>query len=101
MKNGLWNNCAFYLLILAFSSYAQNEPNKSAGCAKGGAVFGIDPLGRTLMLKDRTGYLTSIELPSELPIWKLQMTEAGQVSSTPVRMKFEEILTNDLVVHRG
>jgi hypothetical protein len=101
MKNGLWNNCAFYLLILAFGSYAQNEPNKSAGCAKGGAVFGIDPLGRTLMLKDRTGYLTSIELPSELPIWKLQMTEAGQVSSTPVRMKFEEILTNDLVCIEG
>ena len=102
MTNGCWPfRCACCVLLFSFTLAAQNDSTKSGGCARGGAVFGLDPLGRTLMIKDRTGYLTSIEFPADLPIWKLQMGEGGKVSSTPTRMKFEEILTNDLVCVEG
>ncbi len=93
-------------VLIAFSLFvqnmpAQNTPAKPGGCAKGGAVFGIDQLGRALMLKDRTGYLSTTELPKDIPIWKLQLAEGGTVSSTPVQMKFEDVRTNDLVCIEG
>ncbi|HYI96743.1 MAG TPA: hypothetical protein VEX68_24595 [Bryobacteraceae bacterium] len=89
MKNGCW-------LLIPLSLCAQNEL-KPGGCVNSGAVFERDVAGRTVMLKDRTGYVGSVELPPEIAIWKLQVVEGGKVSSTPVRIKFDEISANDLV----
>src|SRR5688572_11446416 len=93
MKNGCW-------LLIPVSLCAQNEL-KPGGCIRSGAVFERDVPGNTLMLKDRTGYVGSVEIPREIAIWKLQVAEGGKVSSTPVRIKFEEISTNDLVCVEG
>jgi hypothetical protein len=91
--------CCVVLMPLAL--HAQNEPSRPSGCAQGGAVFGRELIGHTLMLKDRTGYLTSVELPPQIAIWKVHMSGAGEASSTPIRATFDDIHTNDLVCIEG
>ena len=88
------------VMLIPVSLCAQNEL-KPGGCVRSGAVFERDVAGNRLMLKDRTGFVGSVEIPREIAIWKLQVAEGGKVSSTPVRIKFEEISTNDLVCVEG
>ena len=88
------------VILIPVGLYAQNEL-KPGGCVRSGAVSSREVAGRTVMLKDRTGFLASIELPPEIAIWKLQMADGGRVSSTPVRIKFDEISTGDLVCVEG
>ncbi|HYI93266.1 MAG TPA: hypothetical protein VEX68_06965 [Bryobacteraceae bacterium] len=55
--------------------------DETGGCKMAGTIFTIDPLGGTLILKDATGYLKNVPVPSGTAISKLPVTAGGATSS--------------------
>jgi hypothetical protein len=69
-----------------------------SGCAVVGIVFDIDVQRRSLMLKDKTGFIAKIDVPAQVQVAKIS---AGDAASKPGRITFEEIHQNDLVCIEG
>jgi hypothetical protein len=70
----------------------------SASCTVFGPIFGVDPLGGTLLIKDAGGYLKNVRLPTGRNISKLPVTDGGQIT----KIGPSDLNSGDLVcVHGG
>jgi hypothetical protein len=97
MPNCLWRlilvNC-FYSSCLQTPTWAQER----SGCAVVGIVYDINVQHRSLMLKDKTGFIAKIDVPAQVDIDKLGV---GAAASRPGRIAFGDIRQNDLVCIEG
>ena len=53
-----------------------------SGCSVVGMVFDIDLRRRSLMLKDKTGFIATIDLPAKVEIAKLGVGDAASQTRT-------------------
>jgi hypothetical protein len=71
---------------------------EQSGCSVVGIVFNIDLQRRSLMLKDKTGFIAKIDVPAQVEIAKLGV---GDAASRPGRIAFADIHQDDLVCIEG
>lgn len=69
-----------------------------SGCATVGIVFDIDVQRRSLMLKDKTGFIAKIDVPAQVKISKLGV---GNAASRTGQITFADIHQNDMVCIEG
>jgi hypothetical protein len=86
-----------YILLALIVFRASAPAGDATRCKLYGPIFGVDPLGGTLLLKDAGGYLKNVKLPSTTAISKLPVT-AGE-SVTTIRPA--DLNTGDLVCVHG
>jgi hypothetical protein len=82
------------LLVLGASAQAADP---TTACKLYGPIFGVDPIGGTLLLKDSGGYLHNVKLPSGAAISKLPVTPGGSV----VMVGSADLNIGDLVCSHG
>lgn len=78
------------LILAALPTLAEEAQTR---CQMVGAVFGTDPFGSTLLLKDSRGYIKTLNLPAGTKFLKIPVTAGGTASP----MTPGEINTGDLV----
>ena len=67
-----------------------------APCSVVGAVFGIDPLAESLLLKDSGGYFKRVAITASTPTFKLSLGQDGRAP-----MRAGDLNSGDLVCVRG
>ena len=90
-----------FLLVYCLNDYCLHTPiwaQERSGCAVVGIVFDIDLQRRSLMLKDKTGFIGKVDLPTQVEVSKLGV---GDGASRPGRITFADIHQNDLVCIEG
>src|SRR4051794_37086416 len=94
-------NCLRRLLVYCLYGcciQTQIWAQERSGCALVGIAFDINVQRRSLMLKDKTGFIAKIDVPAKVEVAKLGV---GDVDSRPGRITFEDIHQNDLVCIEG
>jgi hypothetical protein len=95
-------NCLGRILLVyslqACCLHTAISAQERSGCAVVGIVFDIDLQRRSLMLKDKTGFIAKIDVPAQVEIAKLGV---GDAASRPARIAFADIHQNDLVCIEG
>ena len=89
------------LLVYCLHGCCLQTPSSAqerSGCAVVGVVFNVDSQRRSLMLRDKTGFVATIDLPAQVEIAKLGV---GDAASTPGRIALADIHENDLVCIEG
>src|SRR4051794_8036211 len=84
------------MAAIVFAAFASGSES-SATCKVFGMIFGVDPVGGTLLLKDEGGYLKSLPLPSGIVISKLPVTPGGQIT----KIGPTDLNTGDLLCAQG
>ena len=82
--------------VIVFSAFAFGSES-SATCKVFGLIFGADPVGGTLLLKDEGGYLKTVRLPAGTVISKLPVTPGGQIT----KIGPTDLNTGDLLCAQG
>jgi hypothetical protein len=95
-------NCLRRLLLVFCLSgcclHTTIAAQERSGCAVVGIVFDIDLQRRSLMLKDKTGFIGKVDVPAQVEVSKLGV---GDAASRPGRITFADIHQNDLVCIEG
>src|SRR3954447_16860583 len=86
-----------YILLALILFRASAPADDATRCKLYGPIFGIDPLGGTLLIKDASGYLKNVKLPSGTTISKLPVTAGGSVMA----ISPSDLNTGDLVCVHG
>jgi hypothetical protein len=81
------------VVLATLACAADTQP----GCSIAGAVFGMDPLGESVLLKDSGGYFRNVKVTASTTAVKLSLGTQG--SRTPIRVA--DLNTGDLVCVRG
>jgi hypothetical protein len=81
------------VLLAAVGCAADTQP----ACSMAGAVFGMDPLGESVLLKDSGGYFRNVKVTASTTAVKLSLGPEG--SRTAIRVA--DLTTGDLVCVRG
>ena len=90
-----------FLLVYCLDGCCLHTPiwaQERSGCAVVGIVFDIDLQRRSLMLKDKTGFIGKVDVPAQVEVSKLGV---GDGASRPGRITFADIHQNDLVCIEG
>jgi hypothetical protein len=82
--------------VTVWSLYAQVPANTPSGCAAVGVVFNVDLTRHALMVKDKTGFIATIDLPVQAAIHKMAVGGAK-----PGRIGLQDIHQGDLVCVEG
>jgi hypothetical protein len=93
MRRNLACSATAAIVFAAFASGSES----SATCKVFGLIFGVDPIGGTLLLKDEGGYLKTVRLPSGIIISKLPVTPGGQIT----KIGTTDLNTGDLLCAQG
>jgi len=95
-KGESWPSCAFLCATLvaasAFPGTAQTIVQAEAECSQAGLIFGMNPLVRMFLLRDRTGHIVRINFTRETVFTKIS-TES---SSSPTQVAPDQVLPGDL-----
>jgi hypothetical protein len=86
-----------YILLALIVFRASAPADDATRCKLYGPIFGVDPLGGTLLIKDAGGYLKNVKLPSASAISKLPVTAGGSVTT----ISPSDLNTGDLVCVHG
>jgi hypothetical protein len=84
-----------YILLALIVFRASAPADDATRCKLYGPIFGVDPLGGTLLIKDAGGYLKNVKLPSAIS--KLPVTAGGSVTT----IRPSDLNTGDLVCVHG
>jgi hypothetical protein len=90
-----------FLLVCCLGGCCLHTPisaQERSGCAIVGMVFDINLQRRSLMLKDKTGFIGKVDVPTQVEVSKLGV---GDAASRPARITFADIHQNDLVCIEG
>jgi hypothetical protein len=83
------------LTLIVFRASAQADD--ATPCKLYGAIFGVDPIGGTLLIKNPDGYLKNVNLPAATAVSKLAVTAGGSVTT----IRPSDLNTGDLVCVQG
>ena len=86
----------FIAVTAVWSLYAQVLPGTPSGCAAVGVVFDVDLTRRALMVKDKTGFIATIDLPAKVAIHKMAVG-----GGTPGRIDSRTFSKGDLVCSKA
>lgn len=89
------------LLVCSLQACCLRTPiaaQERSGCAVVGIVFDLDLQRRSLMLKDKTGFIAKIDVPAQVEIAKLGV---GDAASRPGPIALSDVHQNDLVCIEG
>jgi hypothetical protein len=81
--------------LIAFAGFASAD--QPAACKMAGAVFSIDPVGGTLLLKDATGHFNNVKISSGTAVSKLPVTAGGSITT----IRPTDLHSGDLVCVQG
>ena len=90
-----------FVLVYCLHSCCLHTPiwaQERSGCAVVGIVFDIDLQRRSLMLKDKTGFIGKVYVPAQVEVSKLGVRDGA---SRPGRITLADIHQNDLVCIEG